>query len=423
MARDVVRFLVLDYALSDPEKVCGELENAPFFPVRTKRADTLSHACALWPMSAFDMVLLGWEEKISAVLADLRAVTGTTSLAFRDELPVLLLVPLTKAEGALRALRMGASGIMWDGPPGIGVQVAHILGRTCIAQGAREQAKAGLRKFHVVKKSCGHSALAHGLDVTDTHSLSGNSPSCREELLTRVSHELRTPLTAVHGTIEILSGQLRSELSPLLRECFDIALRNVRQLQGMINDLVDTARVCQDQLALDRTRIETGELLEDVVRVAGSSAVQEVTQRAAGVVLAGGPEGTPPVFGDEKRLRQILESLISVASRHSVPGSDVRLSALPECSDDQRAVPQIPGSVLFTVSFSSVDGRDLQEIAEGLFEPFAPVGESMKNVGRQGLGLDLFLARMLVEMHGGEIRAQGLEGSPNAFVFSIPVFL
>src|SRR6202041_425782 len=73
----------------------------------------------------------------------------------------------------------------------------------------------------------------------------------KDEFLSHVSHELRSPLSAIYQFVTILLDRLAGELNPEQHEYLEIVLRNVKQLQAMINDLLDVTRVQAGKLTIE----------------------------------------------------------------------------------------------------------------------------------------------------------------------------
>ena len=152
----------------------------------------------------------------------------------------------------------------------------------------------------------------------------------QERLLSHVSHELRTPLTAVYlFTTNVLDGLL-GDLTPEQHEHLTLALDNVKQLQSMVNDLLETTRVETDKLALEPQHVNLVKLIAEVLITCRANATAKHINLRSDVA----PD-FPFVWADPARLRQILINLIdngikftrergniSVQSRHIEEDND-----------------------------------------------------------------------------------------------------
>jgi PAS domain S-box-containing protein len=158
----------------------------------------------------------------------------------------------------------------------------------------------------------------------------------KDEFLSHVSHELRSPLTAIKQFTSILLGGVAGELNEEQREYQEIVLKNIRQLQSMIDDLLEV------------TRLETGKLTVEPECVSVSDAVTDTlntvkgTARAKGVTLSCDlPPDLPSARADQTRLRQILIILLDNAIKFTSSGGAAKIRA--------RLLPQDPRFLLIEV--------------------------------------------------------------------------
>jgi signal transduction histidine kinase len=221
-----------------------------------------------------------------------------------------------------------------------------------------------------------------------------------------VSHELRSPLTAIKQFTTILLGGLAGELNKEQREYQQIVLKNIRQLQSMIDDLLEV------------TRLETGKLTVEPERVSVMIAVTDTfntlkgSARAKGVTLSYDlAPNLPSVHADPTRLRQILIILLDNAIKFTPEGGSVTIKAL--------VLQQDTRLLLLEVSDTGV-GIDPQ-ITENIFERLYQVSERTEG-SRKGLGLGLYICKELVMRQGGTIWAKRRPQKGSTFSFTLPVF-
>jgi PAS domain S-box-containing protein len=228
----------------------------------------------------------------------------------------------------------------------------------------------------------------------------------KDEFLSHVSHELRSPLTAIKQFTTILLGGLAGELNKEQREYQEIVLKNIQQLQSMIDDLLEV------------TRLETGKLTVEPDSVSVSDAVTDTlntlqgTARAKGVTLSCDlPPDLPAAYADQTRLRQILIILLDNAIKFTPDGGAVHVQV--------RVLPGDPRFLLLEVSDTGcgISPEMTESIFERLYQASEPSGAS-----RKGLGLGLYICKELVTRQGGKIwvKRQLQEGS--TFSFTLPVF-
>jgi PAS domain S-box-containing protein len=228
----------------------------------------------------------------------------------------------------------------------------------------------------------------------------------KDEFLSHVSHELRSPLTAIKQFTTILLGGLAGELNPEQREYQQIVLKNIRQLQAMIDDLLEV------------TRLETGKLTVEPERVSVVIAVTDTfntlhgSARAKGVTLSYDlPPNLPSAHADATRLRQILIILLDNAIKFTPEGGSVTIQA--------RVLQKDPRFLLLEVSDTGIGISP--DMGQRIFERLYQVSERTET-SRKGLGLGLHICKELVTRQGGDIWAERRPGEGSIFSFTLPVF-
>jgi two-component system sensor histidine kinase/response regulator len=228
----------------------------------------------------------------------------------------------------------------------------------------------------------------------------------KDEFLSHVSHELRSPLTAIKQFTTILLGGLAGELSKDQLEYLEIVLKNIHQLQAMIDDLLEV------------TRLETARLTVELENVSVLDAVRDsfntlqVTASAKGITLASDlPPDLPPAHADQTRLRQILIILLDNAIKFSFDGGTVKVQA--------RVLEEDPQLLIVNVSDTGC-GMSLQT-AERIFERLYQVPGSAWS-SRKGLGLGLYICKELVTRQGGRIWVRSRPEKGSTFSFTLPIF-
>jgi PAS domain S-box-containing protein len=228
----------------------------------------------------------------------------------------------------------------------------------------------------------------------------------KDELLSHVSHELRSPLTAIKQFTNILLNGIAGELTPQQREFQKIILRNVLQLQSMVDDLLEVARLEAGKLGVVLERISVPEALTDSLNTL------QVTAGTKNISLSADlARDLPRAYADPTRLRQVLIILIDNAVKFTPNGGEVKLSA--------RLRPRSEDFILIEVSDTGcgMSAEDAAHIFERLYQVHSPARGS-----RKGLGLGLFICKELVTRQGGEIWVSSQPGAGSIFSFTLPVF-
>ena len=225
----------------------------------------------------------------------------------------------------------------------------------------------------------------------------------KDLFLSQVAHELRTPLTALSYFITLVADGLAGELNPEQQEYLSVAARNAKQLAALISDLTDAARLRGEKLSLAQEMLD----VRDLCRGAADSVRPDAQQKGIDLVVA--VEATlPRVYADQGRAKQVLMNLLENAVRYGPEQAPVVVDAAMD-DEDLRFV---------TVSVTDRGHSLAPQAATRIFEQLAQ--ESASTASRKGLGLGLFIAREIVERHGGTIWVDTSSGDTTSFRFTLP---
>jgi signal transduction histidine kinase/FixJ family two-component response regulator len=231
-------------------------------------------------------------------------------------------------------------------------------------------------------------------DVTDLHLLQEQ----RDDLVRSISHDLRTPLTAVLGHAQLLQkGVERGVIGEREHRMAQSIITNAKRMNSMILDLVESTRLEAGQVTL-RTRVLDLQpyLAELIDRAGGLGNGRRIDLHVAAI---------PPVQADPERLERIINNLLSNAFKYSPGGTGISVRVEPAGGEVAISViDRGPG----------IDPADLPYLFDRFYRS--------KNASRaEGLGLGLYVSKMLVEAHGGRIWAETEPGEGSRFSFTLPV--
>ena len=223
----------------------------------------------------------------------------------------------------------------------------------------------------------------------------------KDEFLATVSHELRTPLNAIVGW----SGMLRTGRldQPTSKRAMEIIDRNAKAQTQLIEDILDVSRIITGKLRVDATPVE----LLPIIDAAIDSIRPALNSKSITLDLEADPD-VGPVLGDGDRLQQVIWNLLSNAVKFTPANGRIEVG-----------LRRNGGEVEIVVS----------DNGKGISEAFLPyVFDRFRQadgaITRQhgGLGLGLAIARHLVELHGGSIRASSDgEGKGATFIVNLLV--
>jgi signal transduction histidine kinase len=219
----------------------------------------------------------------------------------------------------------------------------------------------------------------------------------RRELVANASHELRTPLGALRAQLEnIIDG-----VEPGDSAAIEDALRQIERLTDLVDQLLDLSKLESGAVPLELSEIRADALLDQVV----AEWSEPASSRGVRIELEPGcPELVLRVDAD--RMRQVLANLVANAIRHSPEVGRVLLSARAEASTTRLEVAdEGPG----------IPADDLERVFERFYR-----SDPARSADVGGAGLGLAIARWIVELHGGTIRAATADPTGCRIVVELP---
>lgn len=224
----------------------------------------------------------------------------------------------------------------------------------------------------------------------------------RRLLLAAVSHDLRTPLTSLRVVLEALDEGVVEDRQTAARYLTG-ARQQIRQLESLIDDLFELARLDAGALDLHRAAVEVDVLIDEVVESMRAQAEDAGVQLRA-VVEA----GLAPLQIDSQRIARVLLNLLGNALRHARRGGNVLVRVTGDDSTVRISVQD---------SGDGITAEDLPHLFERFYR-----GEKSRSRLHGGAGLGLAIARGLVEAHGGQIWAENAVDQGAVISFTLPVY-
>jgi signal transduction histidine kinase len=262
---------------------------------------------------------------------------------------------------------------------------------------ARSRRQLGFDDFSLAEELARRAS--HALERAALYGEAQRANDAKDVFLATVSHELRGPLAAISMWTHALG--LKSCDEPTRVRALQAIDESVRMQGRLIEDMIDLSRLVAGKLRLELAPVSIGE----VVRGAVDCAAPAASAKRVGLAFVGDAEAT--IEGDEQRLEQVFGSVIANAIEYTPAEGKVEVS-----------VSLLPTGVRVVVRD---DGEGISEsFLPEVFEPFRQEDASLTRA-RGGLGLGLAVARKIVLLHGGTIRAEsGGRGEGATFSIELP---
>ena len=228
----------------------------------------------------------------------------------------------------------------------------------------------------------------------------------KSNFLATMSHEIRTPMNAILGITEI---QLQNEnLDADSSEAFDKIFTSGYMLLGIINDILDLSRIEAGKLELISDKYEIASLISDTAQLNMMRIGSKPIEFELNV-----DEDVPTILvGDELRVKQILNNILSNAFKYTAEGTVVlTVAAEPGSVSDEDVI------LVFTVSDTG-QGMTKEQVSK-LFDEYTRFNTEI-NRATEGIGLGMNITRNLVRMMHGEIKVDSAPGEGTTFSVRIP---
>jgi signal transduction histidine kinase len=238
-------------------------------------------------------------------------------------------------------------------------------------------------------------------DETASHDLTKAALITRDQYLAIVSHDLRNSLFSISVGAHVMRTGLPKGAVDAARllEILKTIEQGAAGMDRMISDLLDVERMSHDKLVLRLEETDLCALLQECVDLFAPV----VASKAFAMTIHAGPEPVSTEL-DHDRILQVLSNLIGNSLKFTPKGGAIELSL-------RRKGTEVEVSV-------SDNGPGIPEQARArVFEKFS----QLEMNDRRGLGLGLFIARWIVEAHGGRIWAASEEGTGSTFSFTLPL--
>lgn len=224
----------------------------------------------------------------------------------------------------------------------------------------------------------------------------------RNQFLSLASHELRTPLTTVLGYIELLQRRVTKDntLNERDQRTLQLIADQTQRLNKMITSLLDISRIETGQLSIEPAPVDVCALVTRVVDDVRATLGERHIEMLC-------PIHPCMIQGDELRLEQVFQNLVQNAVKYSPRNAPIGV-----------VVRQHAGQVRVAVQDRGIGIP--QAALPSLFERFYRA-DNVDSSRISGLGIGLFVVKQIVELHGGEVMVESVEGEGSTFTVSLPL--
>jgi signal transduction histidine kinase len=217
-----------------------------------------------------------------------------------------------------------------------------------------------------------------------------------------INHEMRTPLTAIMGYTDLLFDSL-----PLTDQQLDIVQTvqvNTRRLLNLVNNLLDISRLEDGKLTIRPESLAVTSVVDQALAV-----IKPMADKKRISITVDVPDTIPNIYGDPRRVDQILVNLLNNAVKYTPDTGSIALAARRDISAD-----------LVQISVADTGIGIPVELQPQIFDRFVRA-EQVEKAHIVGFGLGLSIAKGLVEAHGGKIWVESEEGHGATFTFTLPI--
>ncbi|MFW5804546.1 MAG: ATP-binding protein [bacterium] len=222
----------------------------------------------------------------------------------------------------------------------------------------------------------------------------------KNEFISIISHQLRAPLTATKGYVSMLMDGSFGKIKPQAKEALERVFKSNERLIGMVNELLNVSRIESGRMEFNFEEVDLQDIVKDVVEE-----MEEKAQEKELKLEYKHKDDLPKIKGDPNKLNEIIMNLIENAIKYTSQGKVVV------------NITKTNGNLKFKVKDNGLGIK--QDDLDNLFQKFyRGTGKASK---MKGTGLGLYVAKKVVNAHGGKIWAESKgEGHGSVFYFTIP---
>ena len=231
--------------------------------------------------------------------------------------------------------------------------------------------------------------------------------NAKSTFLSNMSHDIRTPMNAIIGFTTLAVSNIDDK--KLVRDYLGKILFSSNHLLSLINDILDMSRIESGKLNLEETEVSLSEVLHDLKTIISG----QIHAKQLELYMDAMDVTNEDVYCDKTRLNQVLLNLLSNAVKFTPAGGTISVR-LRQCPGIQK------GSGLYEIRVKDTGIGMSQEFVQKIFSPFER--ERTSTVSRtHGTGLGMAITKNIVDMMGGTIEVQTVQGKGTEFIVRLPL--
>lgn len=232
----------------------------------------------------------------------------------------------------------------------------------------------------------------------------------KSEFISIAAHELRTPMTSIVGYLDLILDHRFGELPTDLKRPITSLHRNAQRLKRLIEDLLDASRIESGRLALRRAPCSFGEIVDAVVDEMRPLAEQKDQK------IYWDESDVAKIDADADKVHQVVANLVANSVKYTAEGGEIRVTL-----DLHSPTGDGPPFARLRVWDNGIGVP--AALRARIFEPFSDVHTAKHHTssGPDSAGLGLYIARGIVELHGGLIEVDSEEGRFAEFTVFLPL--
>jgi len=224
----------------------------------------------------------------------------------------------------------------------------------------------------------------------------------KSEFVSIVSHQLKTPLTGISWDVELMVDKYSDGLSDKQKDILKNIESSNALMSRMVNDLLDVARMDQNNFFTRKDEIDIVELVKKVI---GKNNVLTLKNKVNINLIV--DDNMPKIVGDEKRMEVVLDNFISNAIKYNKENGKVEIKV---ARDNRRALISIKDTGI------GIPKNEQNRVFDKFYR-----SKEASNKETGGTGLGLYIAKNIIERSDGKVRFHSVEGEGSEFHFSLPI--